>query len=147
MPGKLRILGDDGSVKRAITVSAATNHVVVETPDGAVLMDVESHANRHSATGDDPIPEGALRFVNLSFILSAGTTETLAAGATKTLVTGVLLVFCGTGIVVEAYDSVAGAWKTIIAAGGAGFVISDGTNFRARNTGTTTSSYTWYRFL
>ncbi|MEM3995308.1 MAG: hypothetical protein QXW40_07965, partial [Thermofilum sp.] len=132
-------MGDDGSVKRAVTVSTANDHLVVEAPDGTVLVDVEAHANRHSATGADPIPQGALRFTNLSFVLSAGTTESIAAGGTSILQMGVLLVFCGSGVVVEAYDSVGGAWKTIIAAGGAGFVISDGTNFRARNTGTTTS--------
>jgi len=62
-----------------------------------------------------------------------GTTVTIDAGLTYTIPNGVYYVFLGTNTSAEAYDDVAAAWKTVIAAGGSGLVISDGTNVRLYN--------------
>jgi len=63
----------------------------------------------------------------------AGTSVTIDAGLTYTVPNGVYYVFLGANTSAEAYDDVALAWKTIIAAGGSGLVISDGTNVRLYN--------------
>jgi len=147
MPGRLRILGDDGNVKRIVTISVANDHLVVESPDGSVLMDVESHGSRHAKDGADPLPLGSLKVGHLSFSLAAGTQVSIDAGASVYPPPGIMIVFCDPNVVVEAYDDVAGTWKTIIPAGGSGVVVSDSQNIRVSNTGTASATYTYRLFL
>jgi len=70
----------------------------------------------------------------------AGLSVSIDAGAAYTVPEGVYYVNLGANTVAEAYDDVADAWVEVIAAGGRGLVVSDGSNVRLRNTGTAAES-------
>jgi hypothetical protein len=101
---------------------------------------LEAHASRHAYGGADPIGSDALRIAQIGLVLGSGTSVSVAAGGTYTIPKGVHYVFLGANTRVELYDDVAAAWKTAIAAGGAGVVISDGSNARLYNAGTAAES-------
>lgn len=73
---------------------------------------------------------------DLELVLDEGSTISVGAGETYTIPKGVYYIFCGTNTSVQLYDDVAASWKTAIAAGGSGLVISDGSNARLYNAGT-----------
>jgi hypothetical protein len=100
------------------------------------IADPNSHASRHASGGADPIGSNALRVAQVGLVLGAGSSVSVGASGTYTIPKGIYYVFLGANTRVELYDDVAAAWKTAIAAGGAGIVISDGSNARLYNAGT-----------
>jgi hypothetical protein len=70
----------------------------------------------------------------------AGTTVSINAGSTYTLPNGAWYVNLGANTKAQVYDDVAAAWVDTISVGGKGIVISDGTNARLYNTGTSAES-------
>ena len=148
--GEISIVG--GASKRLYTLRETSSQVVefVDEVSGKTLLkldeannktvgvsgvELESHASRHGYGKEDPIPDESLRFKQIDKVFKAGASVTVSAGGTYTIPKGVYYVFCGPNTSVEVYDDVAGAWKTVIAAGGAGLVISDGSNVRLYNSG------------
>jgi hypothetical protein len=80
-------------------------------------------------------------------VFDPGTSVSVGAGATYTLPAGAYYVNLGANTVAEVYDDVAGAWVTVIPAGGKGVVVSDGSNARLRNTGAVAESSNIRRVL
>jgi len=95
-----------------------------------------SHGSRHGYGGADSIPDNGLRFSQIDKVFGDTSTVTVNAGATSTIPKGIYYVFCGANTTVEVYDATNATWRTLISAGGAGLVISDGSNVRLNNTGT-----------
>jgi hypothetical protein len=80
-------------------------------------------------------------------VFDPGTSVSVDAGATYTLPAGAYYVNLGPNTVAEVYDDIAGAWVTVIPAGGKGIVVSDGSNARLRNTGAVAESSNIRRVL
>jgi hypothetical protein len=111
-----------------------------EDLDLASIADPNAHASRHASGGADAIGSNALRVAQVGLVLGSGSSVSVGAGATYTVPKGIYYVFLGANTRVELYDDVAASWKTAIAAGGNGVVISDGTNARLYNGGTASES-------
>jgi hypothetical protein len=71
------------------------------------------------------------------------TSVSVAAGGTYTVPRGMHYVKCGTSTKVQVY--IGGAWTDYSAAGALVLVVSDGSNVRLYNTGTTAESSTMRR--
>ena len=104
------------------------------------IVDPNAHASRHASGGADPIGSNALRIAQVGLVLGVGSSVSVDAGGTYTIPKGIYYVFLGANTRVEAYDDIAATWKVIIAAGGAGIVISDGSNARLYNAGAAAES-------
>jgi hypothetical protein len=105
-----------------------------------VSISVDAHASRHASGGADPIGTDALRIAQVGLVLGAGSSVSVDAESSYTIPKGIHYVFLGANTRVELYDDIAAAWKVVIAAGGSGLVISDGTNTRLYNAGTGSES-------
>jgi len=88
--------------------------------------------------------DGALRLDVVKF--DSGSYN-IATGDTQTLPAGFYYVSLGPNTVLEVYNSATGVWETALLAGGKGFIASDGSNVRLRNTGTATETSYYYRVL
>ena len=64
-------------------------------------------------------------------------TITINAGSVVPLMAGIYYVQLGANTRAEFYDNANDVWRTIISNGGAGLIISDGTNVRLYNSNTT----------
>lgn len=121
-----------------ITLLKATPSTIIDA--GGVQLAL--HGSRHGYGQPDAIPDNALRFRQLKAVFASGSSVTVAAGGTYTVPEGIWYVFLGPNTRCEVYDDVAGAWKTIVPAGGTGLVISDGSNVRLYNAGSSDESST-----
>jgi len=96
---------------------------------------LEAHRARHQIGGADAFAADTLALEWSKAEYKPGSGVSVGAGASVTIGEGFWLVNCAANTRVEAYDDVAAAWVTVIAAGGKGFVVSDGTNCRLFNAG------------
>ena len=137
MPKKIVMVKDDGITKAYdIDVDETTNEAVILNPDGTVRVNLEKHASRHSYGGADAIPDNALRFSQLDKVFGTESATSIGAGATYTIPKGIYYVRCDADVRVEYSPDGGTTWITVISAGGAGLIISDGSNVRAVNAGT-----------
>jgi len=118
-----------------------TNARTLLKADGTTITDVNgvalaSHGSRHAYGGADAIPADGLRFSQIDKVFGSTTTLSVSASSTATIDKGIYYVFCGPNTSVEVYDATNDVWRTLIPAGGAGLVISDGTNVRLNNAAT-----------
>lgn len=153
--GKIGFIGDASKKLFEIKETATGEVDVVNETDGVTLLKADpttitdaggvqlsSHASRHGYGQPDAIPDDYLRYRQIKAVFASGSSVTVTAGGTYTLAEGIWYVFLGANTSCEVYDDVAGAWKTIISAGGVGLVISDGSNVRLYNAGTVDESST-----
>jgi hypothetical protein len=111
-----------------------------EDLDLTSIVDPNAHASRHASGAADPIGSNALRVAQIGLILGAGSSVSVDAESSYVIPKGIYYIFLGANTRAELYDDVAAAWKTSIAAGGSGLVISDGTNARLYNGGAASES-------
>ena len=100
------------------------------------VMDLEAHASRHAYGSADALADNALRFSQIDKVFGTESTVTVTAGSTSTISKGVFLVSLGANTKVEYSPDGGTTWRTLIPAGEGGVVISDGSNVRLNNTGT-----------
>jgi len=127
---------------RIRNVTDGTNPITATSTtiiDGSGVA-LNAHAARHASGGADPIGSDALRIAQIGLVLGSGSSVNIPAGGTYTIPKGIHYVFLGANTRLELYDDVAASWKTAIAAGGNGIVISDGSNARLYNAGTAAES-------
>jgi len=136
MAGEINLYDSDGVKQRKIAVDDTTKRVEIRDATDTDIMDIESHASRHAYGGDDAISDNALRFSQIDKVFGDETTVTVDAGATSTISKGIYYVRCGANTSVEYSPDGGTTWVTLIAAGGVGLVISDGSNVRLNNGGT-----------
>ena len=104
--------------------------------NNAIGFSVEAHASRHAHGGADAIADNALRFSQIDKVFGTESTVTVTAGSTSTISKGVFLVSLGANTKVEYSPDNGTTWRDLIPAGEGGVVISDGSNVRLNNTGT-----------
>jgi len=102
----------------------------------AVGFSVDAHASRHAHGGADALADNALRFSQIDKVFGTESTVTVTAGSTSTISKGVFLVSLGANTKVEYSPDNGTTWRDLIPAGEGGVVISDGSNVRLNNTGT-----------
>jgi len=154
MAKKLEFEDSDGVLQRKIDVDDTTKTLKVYDSADTEVMDIEAHASRHDIGGDDEIPglashasrhayggadaiaDNALRFSQIDKIFGSEQTVSVDAGATSTISKGIYYVRCGANTKVEYSPDEGTTWVELIAAGGVGLVISDGSNVRLNNGGT-----------
>jgi len=100
------------------------------------VMDIEAHASRHAHGGADALADNALRFSQIDKVFGTESAVTVTAGSTSTISKGVFLVSLGANTKVEYSPDGGTTWRLLIPAGEGGVVISDGSNVRLNNTGT-----------
>ncbi|RLG66799.1 hypothetical protein DRN89_00095 [archaeon] len=116
---------EDSGTLKIYDFSAASN-----------VMDIEAHASRHAHGGADALADNALRFSQIDKVFGTESTVTVTAGSTSTISKGVFLVSLGANTKVEYSPDGGTTWRLLIPAGEGGVVISDGSNVRLNNTGT-----------
>ena len=116
---------EDSGTLKIYDFSAASN-----------VMDIEAHASRHAHGGADALADNALRFSQIDKVFGTESTVTVTAGSTSTISKGVFLVSLGANTKVEYSPDNGTTWRDLIPAGEGGVVISDGSNVRLNNTGT-----------
>jgi len=136
MARKLGFEDSDGVLQRQVDVDDTTKRLKVYDGTDSEVMDIESHASRHAYGGDDAIADNALRFSQIDKVFGSEVTVSVDAGATSTISKGIYYVRCGANTSVEYSPDGGSTWVTLIAAGGVGLVISDGSNVRLNNGGT-----------
>ena len=154
MAGEINLYDSDGVKQRKIAVDDTTKRVEIRDASGNDIMDIEAHASRHDIGGDDEIPglashasrhayggadalaDNALRFSQIDKVFGTEQTVSVDAGATSTISKGIYYVRCGANTSVEYSPDGGTTWVELIAAGGVGLVISDGSNVRLNNSGT-----------
>jgi len=104
------------------------------------VMDLEAHASRHAHGGADAIADNALRFSQIDKVFGTESSVLIDAGATSTISKGVFLVSLGANTKVEYSPDNGTTWRDLIPAGEGGVVISDGSNVRLNNTGTSSET-------
>jgi len=134
-PAYIRLVdtGSGGAERRIVSDGG---HAKVYDDTGAEVMDIEAHASRHAYGGDDAIADNALRFSQIDKVFGSEQTVSVDAGATATISKGIYYVRCGANTKVEYSPDGGTTWVELIAAGGVGLVISDGSNVRLNNGGT-----------
>jgi hypothetical protein len=167
----VRLVGGRMLLPRGFTVTAppATSTVTLQNSPPAALRGTywDGVASRdrdavviHRMLSTTPTSEIAFQIAGVDYmrvgdrgvridrvVFDPGSSVSVAAGEIYTLGVGVWYVNLGANTVAEVYDDVAGAWVTVIPAGGKGIVISDGSNARLRNTGISAESSNIRRVL
>lgn len=90
----------------------------------------------HKVTDETLLHVYDLPFANLKKKFGTEQTVNVGAGATSAISKGIYYVTCGANTSVEYSPDGGTTWRTLISAGGAGLVISDGANVRLNNAGT-----------
>jgi len=151
--GRIGIIGDASgrrySIKEVtsgeVRVEDETSGVVLARMSSTTIVDaggiaLNAHASRHAYGGADALPDNSLRLRQVKVEFAGDTTVSVAAGSTYTVPEGIWYVKLGANTRVELY--IAGAWNTLIPAGGIGLIMSDGANVRLYNAGTASESST-----
>jgi len=94
------------------------------------------HVERNAIVGTKHIQDETVTFAKLAKRFGTEQTVSVEAGATSTIAKGVYYVSCGANTSVEYSPDGGTTWRTLVAAGGAGLIISDGINLRLNNAGT-----------
>jgi len=102
---------------------------------GDLEFDQSNFKITHKVTDETLLQVTDLPFANLQKSFGTEQTVTVAAAGTQTISEGVYYVTCGANTSVEYSPDGGTTWRTLIAAGGAGLVISDGSNVRLNNAG------------
>jgi len=126
--GTLRIR----NVQDAVDILTVTSTTVT---DGSGVA-LNSHASRHAYGGADALADSALRFSQLDKIFGSETTTSVAAASTATIAKGIYYARGDTNVSVEYSPDGGTTWITIVTAGSAGLIISDGSNVRFKNANT-----------
>ena len=82
------------------------------------------------------IPSNSFGFDKLKVSFGSESTVSVEAGSTSTISEGLYIARCGANTSVEYSPDNGTTWHTLISTGGTGIVISDGSNVRFNNTGT-----------
>ena len=102
---------------------------------GDLVFDEQDFAIIHRRTANYLFRIAELPFERLKKEFGTEQTVTVAAGGTQVISKGVYYVACGANTSVEYSPDGGTTWRTLIAAGGSGLVISDGSNVRLNNAG------------
>lgn len=130
---KLGLVDPTSQISRYLAVK--NDKVEVQDNTGATVMGIEAHAVRHASGGDDAIGTNALKFSQVDKGFDPEQTKNVGAGSTLVIDKGIYYARTGANTTVEySYDGGTN-WQQLIAASGAGLVISDGANVRFNNSG------------
>ena len=136
--GKIRIVGDVSRKEDQLLeetsgefkVKNASDNVDVLKATSTTITDARgvqlgSHGSRHRSDGADPL-----------FMVPFGSdaSQSVSADATYTIPKGMFYIKCGANTKVQIY--IGGAWTDYSTTGALVLVVSDGTNARLYNTGT-----------
>ena len=88
------------------------------------------------AVTNPKIAANAVKSEQINKAFGSESTVSVDAGATYTIPAGIYLVSLGANTSVEYTPDGGTTWRTMIAAGGGGIVISDGSSVRLNNSGT-----------
>jgi len=151
--GRLGLIGDTSGKKYNIKEATSGEVRIDDETAGVTLIKINAttitdaggvalnaHASRHAYGGADALADNSLRLRQVKVEFAGDTTVSVAAGSTYTVPEGIWYVRLGENTMVELY--IAGAWNTLIAAGGIGLIMSDGANVRLYNAGTASESST-----
>ncbi len=98
-------------------------------------LDLTSHSTRHAYGGADALSADALRFSQIDKVFGTESTVSVPATSTSVIGKGIYYARCGPNTTVEYSPDGGTTWVTLVTTGGAGLVISDGTNVRFNNAG------------
>ena len=130
-------LYDSSEVKqRKIGVDDSTKHTIILDAYDNFIMDLEKHANRHAYGEADSLPDNSLRFRQIDKVFGSESSITVSAGGVSTIPKGIFLISLAPNTKVEYSPDGGNTWRTLIPAGQGGVVISDGSNVRLKNDGT-----------
>ncbi len=93
------------------------------------------HVEKDAIDGSVHIQDETVSISKLSKSFGTETTQSVGAGAQVTISKGIYYVTCGANTAVEYSPDGGSTWRTLISAGGAGLVVSDGSNVRLNNGG------------
>jgi len=100
---------------------------------GNLLFNQQDYSIKHKETEENLLRIEDLPFERMRKEFEVEQTVTVAAGGTKTIDKGIYCVTCGANTSVEYSPDGGITWRTLIAAGQSGLVISDGSNVRLNN--------------
>jgi len=100
----------------------------------AGAIDAEKLAD--DAVTNAKLAANAVKSEQINKAFGSESTVSVDAGATSTIPAGIYLVSLGANTSVEYTPDGGTTWRTLIAAGGGGLVISDGSSVRLNNAGT-----------
>ena len=124
-------------IQRKATLNAS-NHVEIQDSANTAIVDIEAHASRHAYGGADAIAGNALHFSQIDKILATSeTTVAVSASSTAVISKGIHYARADTGVNIE-YSTDGGT--TWVALSAPCLIISDGSNVRFNNTGTTSAN-------
>jgi len=136
--GKIRIVGDVSRKEYQLLeetsgefkVKNASDNIDILKATSTTITDAKgvqlgSHGSRHRSDGADPL-----------FMVPFGSdaSQSVSADATYTIPKGMFYIKCGANTKVQIY--IGGAWTDYSTTGALVLVVSDGTNARLYNTGT-----------
>jgi len=145
--GRIRIVGDVSSKEYRILEETSGEFKVKNASDGVDILkatsttitdasgvQLSSHGSRHRSDGADPV-----------FMVPFGsdTSQSVSASGTYTIPKGMYYVKCGTYTKVQIYIN--NAWTDYSTTGAFVLVVSDGTNARLYNTGSSSDTSTLKR--
>ena len=145
--GKIRIVGDVSRKEYQLLeetsgefkVKNASDNVDILKATSTTITDasgvqLSSHGSRHRSDGADPV-----------FMIPFGSdvSQSVGAGTTYTIPKGMYYIKCGANTKVQIY--IGGAWTDYSTVGAFTLVVSDGTNARLYNTGTSAETSTLKR--
>lgn len=132
---EIRLRDSVGNIQRKLAVNDSTKRLEVRDVSDVVIVDIESHSSRHAYGGSDAIGADSLRYSQIQVAFGTEQTVNVGAGSTSVISEGVYIARCGANTKVEYSPDGGTTWYTLISAGGAGVVFSDGTNVRFNNAG------------
>ena len=135
MAGEIWLYDSNGVMQRKIVLNDATKNIEVQDNAGSKILEIEAHGSRHIYGGADAIPDDGLRFSQIAKVFGSEISITVGAGGTAVIPKGVYLVAQTTATAIEYSPDGGSTWRTVMATGG-GLIISDGTNVRLNNKGT-----------
>jgi hypothetical protein len=151
--GRIRLIGETSTKEYQFLEAVANELKIRNVPDGVDILKADSttitdaggvklnaHASRHNKGGADAIPDDGLGYSQVKVSFGTASSVSVDAGGAYAVPEGAWLAFLGANTRAEAYDPIAAAWKTVIAAGGNGFLLSDGSSVRLYNAGTAAES-------
>lgn len=135
----LALYYDDGTAWNLVGILGGldlTSHSTRHDIGGAdEIAGLASHAARHAYGGADALSADALRFSQIDKVFGTESTVSVPATSTSVIGKGIYYARCGPNTTVEYSPDGGTTWVTLVTTGGAGLVISDGTNVRFNNAG------------
>jgi ribosomal protein S4E len=146
--GKIRVVGDTSGKEFQIVEEVSGELKFKNASDGIDLFKVDSttitdaggvqlssHNSRHAYGGADALAADSLRYSQVKVVYGTEQTVNVGAGSTSTISEGLYIARTGANTTVEYSPDGGTTWVTLVAAGSAGVIASDGTNCRFNNAG------------